>query len=158
MVPDEDCRYVDTEGALPPEGVLGIHFTDEDGLEISFDPDRISDSQVADYARHLAPPRLERCLFRLQGRACEACALKIEDRTAALPGVRKASATFPGGTMSVSFDGAVTDQQKLLQIVLMGRPELKELLAREELRPERGSLLDMAFRSLEDKAGIESKR
>lgn len=31
-------------------------------------------------------------------------------------------------------------------------------LAREELRPERGSLLDMAFRSLEDKAGIESKR
>lgn len=96
---------------------MGVHITDEDGLEISFDPDRISDSQVADYARHLASPRLERCLFRLQGRACEACALKIEDRTAALPGVRKASATFLGGTMSVSFDGAVTDQQKLLQEV-----------------------------------------
>ena len=34
-----------------------------------------------------------------------------------------------------------TDQQKLLQIVLMGQPELKELLAREELRQLRQRIL-----------------
>jgi general secretion pathway protein A len=34
-----------------------------------------------------------------------------------------------------------TDQQKLLQIVLMGQPELKEILAREELRQLRQRIL-----------------
>jgi len=34
-----------------------------------------------------------------------------------------------------------TDKQKLLQIVLMGQPELKEILAREELRQLRQRIL-----------------
>lgn len=111
------CPEVESDGALPPRGILGLHLASQETVEIRFDPAQISDREVEEYARRLAPPRFDRCLFRLQGRACEACALKLEARAATLPGVRKASATFVGGLMSITFDGAVTDDQRLLKEV-----------------------------------------
>jgi len=118
-MPDpQDCDYVDIdESTRPPEGILGVHIPNNDSVEIRFDPKRVDDKQVEAFAQTLAPPRLDRCLFKLNGRACEACALKIERRTKDLEGVRKASATFIGGSMSVTFDGGVTDQERVLQQV-----------------------------------------
>ncbi|MFA5504888.1 MAG: heavy metal translocating P-type ATPase [Vulcanimicrobiota bacterium] len=118
------CDYTDLENSdLPPEGVLGVHLTEDESVEIRFDPKRLTDEQVEAYARALAPPKFEHCLFRLNGRACEACAVKLEKRTAVLPGVRKASASFVGGVMSVNFDGGVTDAGSLLnQVRSQGAP------------------------------------
>ena len=44
--------------------------------------------------------------MRLDGRACEACALKLESKAQKIEGVRRARATFIGGVMSVTFDNA----------------------------------------------------
>ena len=116
MTDTGDCEYMEVEEtARPPEGVLGTSLTGETQLEIRFDPKQLTDEEVATYAQQLAPPRFDKCLFRLQGRACEACALKLEKRTKTLAGVRKASATFVGQTMSISFDGGVTTEERLLQ-------------------------------------------
>src|SRR6516165_5814525 len=44
--------------------------------------------------------------MRLNGRACEACALRLEKKAQKIEGVRRARATFIGGAMSVTFDQA----------------------------------------------------
>lgn len=118
MEPSKNCQHLEVEDeALPPEGVLGVHLGEDRSLEIRFDPEQVSDAEVTAFAEKLAPLDLERCMFRLKGRACEACALKVERRTRALEGVRKASATYIGGVMSISFDGGLTSRDRLLEEV-----------------------------------------
>lgn len=121
MGTEKNCDHLEIEDeALPPEGVLDVHLGEDRSVEISYDPDRVSDDQVKAFAEKLAPLDLERCLFRLNGRACEACALKVERRTRKIEGVRKASATYIGGVMSVSFDGQTTNREQLLEEVRAG--------------------------------------
>ena len=69
----------------------------------------ISDESVRQVAARLAPEvkrRFDKCVMRLGGRACEACALKLESKAQKTEGVRRARATFIGGVMSVTFDNA----------------------------------------------------
>lgn len=120
----EPCDYVNIEEPMvPPDGVIGVHLTDPESVEIHFNPNQISDSQIADYARQLAPEKFDKCLYRLNGRACEACAMKIAQRVERIEGVRRASASFLGGTMSITFDGAsLSDQQLLEEVKASGAP------------------------------------
>ena len=118
MTDPSECEPLKADDAgIAPKGVLGVHLADDESVEIRFDPRHLADAEVEAFARTLAPPRMEKCLFRLNGRACEACALKIEKRTAAIEGVRKASATFVGGVMSVGFDDQLTDRHRVLEEV-----------------------------------------
>lgn len=58
----------------------------------------------------IGTPTYAKCTLRLSGHACEACALKLERKAEAIPGVRRANATFLGaGTMNISFDRRVLD-------------------------------------------------
>ena len=100
---------------LPPDGVVGVHLSENDSVEIDFNPKQLSDAEVEEYIRHLSPHKFQKCLFRLNGRACEACALKLERKVERLEGVRHASATFLGGVMSVTFDGGVLSDEQLLE-------------------------------------------
>ena len=100
---------------LPPDGVVGVHLSEDDSVEIDFNPKQLSDAEVEEYIRHLSPHKFQKCLFRLNGRACEACALKLERKVERLEGVRHASATFLGGVMSVTFDGGVLSDEQLLE-------------------------------------------
>ncbi|HEY5753602.1 MAG TPA: heavy metal translocating P-type ATPase [Chthoniobacterales bacterium] len=89
-------------------------------LTIDYDPDRLSDEAVQAIARRLEPAtrqRLDKCLMRLRGRACEACALNLERKAQNIPGVRRATATFVGGVMSVTFDNAVLTSDQVVQRV-----------------------------------------
>ena len=89
-------------------------------LTIEYDPAVISDESVRAMAGRLVPEgenRLEKCLMRLHGRACEACALNFERKAEAIPGVRRATATFIGGVMSVSFDDAVLSREQVVERV-----------------------------------------
>ena len=114
----DPCKHVDIEEEmLPPDGVVGVHLSEDDSVEIDFDPKQLSDAEVEEYIRHLRPHKFQKCLFRLNGRACEACALKLERKVERLEGVRHASATFLGGVMSVTFDGGVISDEKLLEEV-----------------------------------------
>lgn len=108
---------------MPPDGVVGVHLSSEDSVEVDFNPKQLTDAQIEDYIRHLGPHKFQKCLFRLNGRACEACALKLERKVERLEGVRHASATFLGGVMSITFDGGkLTDQELLEEVKAQGAP------------------------------------
>ena len=108
---------------LPPDGVLGIRLVGDESVEIDFNPDELSDAQVERYARNLVPERFDKCLYRLNGRACEACAIKLERKVEGIEGVRRASATFVGGEISISFDGGKNSGDQLLdQVKARGAP------------------------------------
>lgn len=76
-------------------------------LKVDLDPGRASEQDLTRYLEVVRPElkrRFERCTMRLSGRACEGCALKYEHRAEAIPGIRHATASFIGGTMSVTYD------------------------------------------------------
>jgi Cd2+/Zn2+-exporting ATPase len=90
-------------------------------LHIVYDPDRLSDDEIRAHAARMAPylkQRFDRCLFHLDGHACEACAMKLERKAEAIHGVRRANATFLGGTMSIQFDQAQVAESDLMQKLL----------------------------------------
>ena len=115
----DTCPDHSREPELPvPEGIVRTA-VDPDGkkLTIEYDPAVISDDFVREVAGRLVPEgeaKLEKCLMRLHGRACEACALNFERKAEAIPGVRRATATFIGGVMSVTFDDAVLSPEEVV--------------------------------------------
>lgn len=114
----EPCDKVEESASmLPPDGVLAVHLVEQDGIEIDFYPDQITDFQIENYARRLLPEKFDKCLYRLEGRGCEACALKLAKRVERIEGVRRACATFLGGAMSIHFDGDRFDGETLLEEV-----------------------------------------
>ena len=75
--------------ALPPHllkvptGIVGTAIdADTHALTIDYDPRLISDESVRQVAERLAPEaqrRFDKCIMRLGGRACEACADLIHE-------------------------------------------------------------------------------
>ena len=102
-----------------PEGIVRTAVDPEGrSLTIEFNPDVISDESVREVAGRLAVgpdgSRLDKCLMRLHGRACEACALNYERKAELIPGIRRATATFIGGVMSVTYDDAVISPEEVV--------------------------------------------
>ncbi|GAB4582064.1 MAG: hypothetical protein Fur0022_48170 [Anaerolineales bacterium] len=67
-----------------------------------------------------ADGQVETCIMGLHrrgGRACETCALNLENRIRTLKGVHKVSASYVTGMMSVSYDTQVTSRVELEQLV-----------------------------------------
>ncbi|HLF88222.1 MAG TPA: heavy metal translocating P-type ATPase, partial [Anaerolineales bacterium] len=64
--------------------------------------------------------KLDTCIMNLHkrgGRACETCALNLENRILSLDGVRRVSASFMSGMMSVTYDTQVTSRKELEHLV-----------------------------------------
>ena len=128
--PSEPCCESCHEPA-PAKVPAGIVRTalDADGhsLTIDYDPALISDESVREVASQLAQPaansRLGKCMMRLTGRACEACALHFERKAEAIPGIRRARATFIGGVMAVTYDNTqLSSDQVMEQVSKTGAP------------------------------------
>lgn len=74
---------------------------------------------MAQYTQELPPKlqaQLETCTMRLGmqgGRSCETCALNLEKRLYNLPGVQRASASYIGGVLSVTYDTRVISPETL---------------------------------------------
>jgi Zn2+/Cd2+-exporting ATPase len=89
----------------------------QDGVEVEFDPTVLSDLEVREllqeHAPQLAPPPLRKAAFRLEGKGSEACAQKLERKVTAIPGVRRATATYLGKVLAVTFDSAVEPEERL---------------------------------------------
>jgi Zn2+/Cd2+-exporting ATPase len=112
------CPLPSIDPALMPAGIVGTA-VDKDGrsMTIEFDPKAISDESVREVAARLVPDarrRFDKCVMRLGGRACEACALKLERKAQEIEGVRRARATFIGGVMSVTFDNAELSEEEVI--------------------------------------------
>jgi Zn2+/Cd2+-exporting ATPase len=116
---EESCPV----GAVPstPVGIVGTTVEpDGQSVTIDYDPHLISDESVRQVAARLAPEaqrRFDQCVMRLNGRACEACALRLEKKAQKIEGVRRARATFIGGVMSVTFDRAQLSPEQVIEHV-----------------------------------------
>ncbi|MCB8989184.1 MAG: cadmium-translocating P-type ATPase [Ardenticatenaceae bacterium] len=100
-------------------------------VTFDYNPAKISDVDVAAVAQRLAPTLHQRwhtCTMRLEkhgGRACESCALALERDLQQLPGVQRATASYRGGVLSVTYDGAMISPQEIGQHVReLGLPVL----------------------------------
>jgi len=92
--------------------------TEEKSLSIEYDPKIVSRENVLAAAQGLEQDvrnYLEKCSFRLRGRACEACARVIEVKMEQTQGVCRANASFIGGVMSISYDDSVVTEAEVLQ-------------------------------------------
>jgi Zn2+/Cd2+-exporting ATPase len=79
-----------------------------------------------------AQRRFDKCVMRLGGRACEACALKLERKAQKIQGVRRARATFIGGVMSATFDNArLSPEQVIEKVRKTGAPVMPFTVPRE---------------------------
>ena len=106
--------------SAPPGIVKATVEADGQSIAIDYDPRAISDESVRQVAARLMPEaqrRFDKCVMRLGGRACEACALKLERKAQRIQGVRRARATFLGGVMSVTFDNAQLSPEQVIEHV-----------------------------------------
>lgn len=87
-------------------------------VEIDFDPNQLSEKDVRELVHeHLGQVSsvLEKSIYRLEGSACEACALKLERKVKKIPGVRRATASYMGKVLTVTFDTAEANKAGVLE-------------------------------------------
>jgi len=85
-------------------------------VDVEFNPSVLSDSEVRSLIKeHITQVEssLRKSTFRLEGNACEACAQKLEKRVARIPGVRRATATYLGKVLSVTFDSEIEPETRV---------------------------------------------
>lgn len=87
---------------------------------VDYDPRQLSDAALGDWVSRVQPEasrHFRRCRLRLLGRACESCAIRLERKVEKIPGVRRATATFVGGAMTVNYDEAVLTEAEVVDRV-----------------------------------------
>ncbi|MGA7901598.1 MAG: heavy metal translocating P-type ATPase [Terrimicrobiaceae bacterium] len=113
------------------EGIVAIQAkADGERVEIAFDPSRLSEQDIRHIAlEHILPERggLQRCALRLDGQACEAAAAKLERRIEKVPGVRRATATYIGRVLCLTFDSGVAEEAAVLEGVRAAGAKIEPL-------------------------------
>lgn len=126
------------------EGIVGVTADPEHGrLQIDYDPARLSESDLRAMASEDAADlskALRKLSFRLESAGCEAGALKLEKKVGKVPGVRRATATYLGKVLCLTFDSSVAPEDQVIAGVKgtgasitpleMRKPEDKPLAAR----------------------------
>ena len=135
-----------------PEGVLRASVdAEKQSLTLDYDPALITDETIREVAGRLIPEggeHFEKCLMRLRGRACEACALNCERKAEAIPGVRRATATFIGGVMTVTYNDALLTPGEVFAKVGATGAKVSPITAREQQTGLRMDRLEAAFTAL----------
>jgi len=105
-----------TRSIADHEGVLSVHpVPGKSAFEIEYDPSALSEDDLRQIAgSHVPDVSLQKRTMRLDGRACEACAIRLEDRAKKIPGVRKATATYIGRILCLTFDEKVADEGSVM--------------------------------------------
>ncbi|MBU6182850.1 MAG: cadmium-translocating P-type ATPase [Verrucomicrobia bacterium] len=98
-------------------GVVGVKpVPGKSAIEIEFDPAALSEAELRRIVgSHTPDATLQKRTLRLDGKACEACAIRLEDKVKKIPGVRKATATYIGRVLCLTFDERAGDEQTLLE-------------------------------------------
>jgi len=120
------------------EGIVDIRPKhDGERVEIAFDPTQLSEEDIRRIAlEHIKPVTvgLQRFALRLDGQACEAAAAKLERRIEKVPGVRRATATYIGRVLCLTFDSGVADEASVMKGVRAAGAKVEALK-----RPASGS-------------------
>ncbi|MEZ5404855.1 MAG: heavy metal translocating P-type ATPase [Verrucomicrobiia bacterium] len=103
------------------QGVVSAH-VDVPGekVELDYDPQMISDAEVEALINHVAPAvqkHFKKYIMRLTGRAAEATAMRLEDKAKKIPGIKRATATFLGGVMNVTYDTSILQPSEVIEKV-----------------------------------------
>lgn len=113
------------------DGVLQVRpIPGRTAVEIAFDPTKLTEGQVREIiTQHIKPVRegRQRLVLHLDGEACEAAAVKLERRVEKVPGVRKATATYIGKVLCLTFDSGVSDEASVLEGVKRAGAKVSEL-------------------------------
>jgi len=144
---DDSCMEVINQAVSDEAGIVAVNLnTAQEQVVFDFDPDLIDETEIAQLAGSLAPTlhrRWSTCTVRLGrqgGRGCESCALALENRVQHIEGVRRATASYMGGVLSVAYDDAfVTSDQLVQQLEQWGvsvAPSAAELPIDKEPEPE----------------------
>lgn len=106
------------------DGIVRLRLdTANEQIALEYDPQRTSDDDVQHVIQQVSPvlrERWDRCTVRLErqgGRACEACALALENRLREVSGVRRATASYIAGVMTIHYDDTLTSPAALLEEV-----------------------------------------
>ncbi|MBG7608543.1 MAG: cadmium-translocating P-type ATPase [Verrucomicrobia bacterium] len=86
-------------------------------LEIAFDPEQVSESDLREMAAADAGDvamALRKLSFRLGNQGCEAGALKLEKKVEKIHGVRRATATYLGKVLCLTFDSSVAPEHEVV--------------------------------------------
>ncbi len=101
-------------------GIVCVNLPTANTFDIAYNPDSMSRGDVRDFADQLSRTwrhDAARCTLRLQGRACEGCAVRIEHKLKEVPGIRHATASFLNGTLSVIFDSSMLSPAQIVERV-----------------------------------------
>jgi Cd2+/Zn2+-exporting ATPase len=131
------------------------------GLHIDYDPRLLSEGelrQIVDEHREQLASAIRRSTFRIESDASEAVAQKLEKRVTDIPGVRRATATFIGKVLSVTFDTQIKSEEAIiadlkhagadiqpLQASLMEKRSLREKVRSGDLNEEISCALGFVF-------------
>ncbi|MCA9898956.1 MAG: cadmium-translocating P-type ATPase [Anaerolineales bacterium] len=143
---EENCAEIINEAITAQEGIVQVSLHPQDGrLEIDYDPQKVSQPAVEKVAQQVSPILRERwqtCTMRLGrqgGRACESCAIGLERQLHQLPGVRRATASFMGGALSVTYNDQIISPDEIsLHVQNMGvavAPSAAEITAEPAPEP-----------------------
>jgi Cd2+/Zn2+-exporting ATPase len=108
---DENCFTIVNDVASQQLGIVNVQVdTKHEVVSFDFDPQITSEREVERIAKQVEPilrRRFDTCTIRLGkqgGRACEACAIALEQQAQQIPGVRRATASYMGGVLKVTYD------------------------------------------------------
>ncbi len=113
---DDDLKLA-TQSLAGHAGVIGVQpLPGRTAFEIEFDPAKLSDHGLRKIAEaHVPGAALQKKTLRLDGAACEACAIRLERKVEKIPGVRKATATYVGKILCLTFDNSVSDEESVMK-------------------------------------------
>jgi Zn2+/Cd2+-exporting ATPase len=118
---ENGCVDVLVEAVVHQPGIVGVTLNpDAEEVSFAYDPRVVDDEALAGVAARVEP-QLRRnwstCTMQLnggpRGRACETCALALEERLAAIPGVRRATVSYRGGALAIHYDPATLTPAQL---------------------------------------------
>jgi Cd2+/Zn2+-exporting ATPase len=116
------------------EGILRVESDPSHSrVQLDFDPSKLSDDDVRDLLReHIArvESEIRKRTFRLEGNACEACAQKLEKRVKRIPGVRRATATYLGRILTVTFDPLMEPEGRIAEDLKRAGADIHPLVPR----------------------------
>lgn len=108
-------------------GVVGVRpLSGKSAFEIEYDPSKLSEDELRRIAAaHVPAPALQKRTLRLDGAACEACAIRLERKVEKIPGVRKATATYLGRILCLTFDNSVSNEEAVMRGILATGADIK---------------------------------
>jgi Cd2+/Zn2+-exporting ATPase len=124
---DSSCREAIENLASQQPGLVRAEIWPASArMVVDYDSGVLTPAEVGHWIQRAAPvaaKQFAKCTLHLHGRACEGCAIKLERRVEAIEGVRRATATFIGGTMTIRYDSTCLPAPELeRQIRATGAP------------------------------------